>query len=316
MKKIILTIFCLIAINSFQAYAVDYQFLEPSVTKVIPNNTFGFSTTDNPTNNADWEKTLIYLMYLSVFALISFQGGKIAFIFLSPDSSPEKRVEGKKMLRKVIIAIVFIVILWPLIYFLRPEMLAVNLNLDRIISPANNYGIINGNNTNTNSEDTSTTRSVTGDTTNRKTLQNVGISINKNDCSPSQWRETKPSCTSLEELPDETINMLVSLKDDCGGDSCAIQLTGGTEPGHKTHGKGLYPVDLHCQGGSSVGCNDSSTKLYQFITGKNPGIGYGGIGKSYCYKGKAFGPYKGFYFCNENIETTSSKAYHWHVFKQ
>lgn len=89
-------------------------------------------------------------------------------------------------------------------------------------------------------------------------------------------------------MPSNVISMLLQLKSTCG---TSFQITGGTEPGHSTHGPGKSAVDVD---------NDSAalnTCIRKFPT--TPTLGF-------C---KATFSNFGFIFCDE--KDTS----HWHVFK-
>lgn len=67
----------------------------------------------------------------------------------------------------------------------------------------------------------------------RQILASAGISVN----SP------KPK-TSLEQMPSFVAIFLKKIKDDC---KCSVIVTGGTEPGHKTHGPRIAIFDLRQQ---------------------------------------------------------------------
>lgn len=70
-------------------------------------------------------------------------------------------------------------------------------------------------------------------------LESAGVQINNNGqpCTQGQTR----GCTNLNGLAEAAIQGLVGLKSDC---NCVIQITGGTESGHQTHGVGRAIVDL------------------------------------------------------------------------
>jgi hypothetical protein len=75
---------------------------------------------------------------------------------------------------------------------------------------------------------------------------NVFINHNNIPCTSSQMTESAPACTSLEGMPDETIQVIIDVSKACT--LCrTITVTGGTEPGHRTHGIGKYPADLSYQ---------------------------------------------------------------------
>ena len=102
----------------------------------------------------------------------------------------------------------------------------------------------------------------------RSLLSSLGIAINKsacrrdpnNVCADAQ----RENCTNVRCLPRTAIDRLRSLKRDSG---CSIILTGGTEPGHQTHGQCIAIVDLGL-----------SSCLNSYITSRASGhrdVGYG-----------------------------------------
>ena len=91
-----------------------------------------------------------------------------------------------------------------------------------------------------------------------------GIHTNRGDapCTEAQFSEKKPACTSLAYLPEETIQLLLSINSAC---KCTLVITGGTEPGHQTHGEGRRAVDLRL--GGPRGDPNNPDPLYVFIRG-------------------------------------------------
>ena len=69
-------------------------------------------------------------------------------------------------------------------------------------------------------------------------LGNGRITINHDNACPIGQTT---GCTNVAELPDLAINSLVALTESC---DCDLVITGGTEPGHETHGPGISIVDL------------------------------------------------------------------------
>jgi hypothetical protein len=119
----------------------------------------------------------------------------------------------------------------------------------------------------------------------RSILSGIGISINKPVCgSPSQ-----KNCTTVGSLPENTLSMLRSLRSTCGG---TIEITGGTESGHASHGPGKNPVDIHIGGVVLDTCIRGFTK---------------GTSRNFC---KSTYTNFGYTFCDE-LNTDP----HWHVFK-
>lgn len=77
-------------------------------------------------------------------------------------------------------------------------------------------------------------------------LAPIKTNYNNTPCTEAQFNEKKPSCTSLAFMKEETIQMLLKLNSSCIG--CTIVITGGTEPGHTSHGENMRPVDLRLTG--------------------------------------------------------------------
>ena len=124
---------------------------------------------------------------------------------------------------------------------------------------------------------------------NRQALSSNGITVNKNPCTAAEMAQSKPSCTNLTDIPQSVLSMLIQLKTTCPNSTVVV--TGGTEPGHVSHGPGKSAVDLR------IGTGALDTCIQKFNTGPT---------LNYCtatYTGL------GFVFCNEK------GTGHWHVFK-
>ena len=129
---------------------------------------------------------------------------------------------------------------------------------------------------------------------NLQALNAAGISINHNNvpCTAAQMVPATPSrippCTSVDQLPQASISMLVSLRNACG---CTVLLTGGTEPGHSTHGVGRNAVDLN-----------KNTTLDNFIRANGT------------MRDQTHYVWGGFTFYDEAVgATTNTTGVHWHV---
>ena len=118
-----------------------------------------------------------------------------------------------------------------------------------------------------------------------KSLPSNGISVNKAVCSSP----TQRGCTTVGGWPPSTFSMLTELRSNCKG---SIQVTGGTEAGHSSHGPGLSPVDIALNDETLNSC------IRGFPVAANPG---------FCYA--AFRNF-GYVFCDER-----SADRHWHAFK-
>jgi hypothetical protein len=127
----------------------------------------------------------------------------------------------------------------------------------------------------------------------------IKTNYNNVPCTEAQFGEAKPTCTSLAYMPLESINLLLYLNSQCG---CVLVVTGGTEPGHLSHGENRRPIDLRI--GGSRGDPNNSDKLYQFV--KNSASNKLGP-SSNCFERYLL---NGFTFCDEK----PPNAQHFHVY--
>jgi hypothetical protein len=134
--------------------------------------------------------------------------------------------------------------------------------------------------------DTERQNSINGDAVIRAQLNTLGISVNKNVCTtPSQT-----DCTIVGRMNPSTITMLQSLRSTCTGN---IEVTGGTEAGHSSHGPNKTPVDVGMRNSTLNSCIEGFPK--------GPDVG------KWCKR--TFSKF-GYIFCDEN-----SGDAHWHIYK-
>lgn len=311
----------------------NYILLEPSVSQ-LPGNLLASTNGKVTIGNNIGDVTSFVFVTLVVASLVAavFMVMRGSFTRMTTDSI-YKHTEGNEMIGRAVFGLLAVLTMYLTILTINPDMLRKGLSLEnyKTTGSAIDKAVIQATTPSTPIiQDTlNTPGTVVGDTTNRLTLKNAGFCsnhpVNGNcmgvDCNSTQWGESNPACTSFEELPQSTVDMLLSLKSDCGessgGSNCPITITGGTEPGHSTHGKGRSPVDLRCFSAIN-GCDFAGTdtkNLFNFITTKlnknNLSVGQVVmIGqKSISYCNNIYGPYKGsFFFCDEK-----SAEPHWHV---
>ncbi len=118
-----------------------------------------------------------------------------------------------------------------------------------------------------------------------RSLPNGGITVNKNVCQAP----TLTQCTTVGGWPAETPSMLATLRQTCGGN---IEVTGGTEAGHSSHGPGRTAVDLSLNDSTLEAC------IRSFPVGPQ---------KSFC---RVTYIKFGYLFCDE------LGVRHWHVYQQ
>ena len=133
-------------------------------------------------------------------------------------------------------------------------------------------------------------------------LSPSGIHTNYQDaaCTEAQLNQKSgiPSCSSLAFMKQETIQMLLKLHDAC---KCTIIITGGTEPGHITHGEGKRAVDLRL--GGPRGDVNNNDQLYAFL--RSAATNKYGPDRN-CFEKFVWG---GFKFCDEKPPNSQ----HFHV---
>ncbi len=141
------------------------------------------------------------------------------------------------------------------------------------------------------------------------------VSINKQPCTAAQMTETKPKCTNVAGIPDGTIDFIKNLSSACG---CQVLISGGTEPGHKTHAANAPIFDLRLSHNQATNVGD---KLYNLIKGGDPNTPTGDallkndVGCQNCvmsFAGNKAWLYDGYYFTDEK----SAPERHWHVCRE
>jgi hypothetical protein len=132
-----------------------------------------------------------------------------------------------------------VMLLWLIIYTVNRGLLIGDIDLTRL-SSVGGTNINSINNTGAQNQTSTTNTNTAGQSEQeaRAYFANLNISINNQACASGQTT----NCTNVAGLPQSTLSMLQSLRSNCP--SCVLVITGGTEPGHASHGVGLRPVDL------------------------------------------------------------------------
>jgi hypothetical protein len=105
----------------------------------------------------------------------------------------------------------------------------------------------------------------------RQQLAQAGVTINHNPCPTGS---SGSGCTNVAGMRPATVAQIIAIKEACG-DSCNVQVTGGTEPGHAaglySHSTG-YKVDLALN--ATLNAYLESLTSAGIRTGDNPGPAY------------------------------------------
>jgi hypothetical protein len=152
--------------------------------------------------------------------------------YMSTDAFTGKS-EAKETIQNAIWGLFLIISAWLILYTINPKLVEFNLNIPiQTISSAITGGTDSSGGTPMTLEEIAAHNQI------YRQLKLADVGTNAGPCLQGQGY----GCTNLNGLPENTIQGLISLKNDCG---CIITITGGTEPGpHTTHGVGIPVVDL------------------------------------------------------------------------
>jgi len=154
--------------------------------------------------------------------------------------------EGKKYITDAIVGLLLILSSWIILVTINPNMVNFSLILPKPKVIPDAGGIIPGGGTPGNGRiypgyPLSDVQLAENART-LKTLQDANIGIN-NGGTPCTNPAVTSGCTNVYQLPGQAINGVIALKN-APGCNCNVQITGGTEGGHETHGPGLPRLDL------------------------------------------------------------------------
>lgn len=217
--------------------------------------------------------------------------------FVRMQASHQAVTKSNAIIKRTTIGLLGVICFYAAVYTLNPDLLTGNVGLEKLFvkSPTSTVPSAStststpssGPSIPKNNDDPDGWNAIKNDDAIRKqlaALPNGGVTVNKKVCTVP----TQTGCTTVGGWPPSTLTMLAELRSACGG---KIQITGGTEAGHSSHGPGRRPAD--------IGFNDDTLNkcIRSFPAGPSA---------SFCYK-----TYQkfGFIFCDE---INSNR--HWHVY--
>lgn len=263
MRKIILkmgtfAILAIIVLPAIRALAAnEYTVLAP-----LPGTTLS----DCPPGSTDCKTTLqkylpgvfnLAIGLSAAFAVLMIVIG--GFQYMSTDAIQGKS-NGKQRIKNAIYGLVLVIGAWLILYTINPNLLELNLNIEKVATIAGPTGVTLGGELSAGTGSKREGYSLSQDQVNTNTAMvndledNYNITVN-NDGQPCTTGGTS-GCTNLVGLPDAAYSGVKELEKDCG--DCGIIITGGTEGGHASHGPNLPVLDL----------STNNTDLNAFI--KNP----------------------------------------------
>jgi hypothetical protein len=231
---------------------MEYKSLEPTIFKSVGGDAPKF---DGASPSLFTSTSFLYTLFFVVIVVVASTKYAQAGLFRM-EASQRGITNSNEIFKKTTLGLVGVFSLWLILATVNKDLLSGNVGLDALrageFGGGGATGVIPEVNPTGEGMKPST---VSGDEASaRKKMSDVGIGWNNEPCTEAQMKESKPSCTNLGGLPEETLNMLITLKRGC---SCEVTITGGTEPGHRSHGVGKRPVDLRLR--------SESDSLYQYV---------------------------------------------------
>ncbi len=182
------------------------------------------------------------LIVIGAIFMIGFGG----FTYMASAGNTSMIKKGKGMITDAIIGLVVALLIWLVLNIINPDL--VNLSIDPLpgvsFDPASTGATTADQNSQGGGAATGTFAAklysggnVYTDERARAYLVENSVSVNKANCtSPSQT-----NCTSLEQWPTVMAGTAVGIRRNC---NCEVVVTGGTEAGHATHGRGRAAMDM------------------------------------------------------------------------
>ena len=210
-------------------------------------------------------------LVIGIAAALAFVMLTLGGITYATSDAITGKSQGKEWIENAIWGLMLVIGAYVILYTINPQILNFTLTLPRPqIASSTATAVVT----------TMTPQEIADDQAVRARL--IGINVNAGACTQGQIG----GCTNLNGLHERAVQGLIGLKSACG---CAITITGGTEPGHATHGVGRPIVDLADNGltawleskkliritgvvkGAQVKMpSDTATMVYE-PTGGNPG---------------------------------------------
>ena len=228
---------------------MEYQSLEPTIT-----NSLGIEkpTFNNSSPSLFTSTSFLYTLFFVVIVVVAASRYAQAGLFRM-EASERGIKNSNEIFKKTTLGLLGVFALWLILSTINKDLLTGNVGLDKLRATKGVSGGGGGGTTvlkpssardnppiPANNDDPVGWEAIRNDSTIRAQLRNLangGITVNKTVC----INPTQKSCTTVGGLPPETISMLTQLRSTCSGE---IEITGGSEAGHSSHGPGKTPVDL------------------------------------------------------------------------
>ncbi len=259
--------------------ATSYTNLEPAFTEALSSKPLSFDAAQavSTANTFDFLFVSSITLILGAAAVMYIIAGGWRI-----EASERGMRKSNETFKRVTLGLIGVLSMFTVIYTINRDLLRGDVGLSRLSSITKGVGTA-GVVPVTQSPATPSTNG--SEQANRDALAAAGISVNKSPCTAAQLVQTNPngpppSCTNLADLGQSAITMLIQLKDYCPGSS--ITVTGGTEPGHKTHGPNKAVIDLRIGTEPLDGCIKNPSKFNKLPTPSGCNSAYSGLGFKFC----------------------------------
>ncbi len=231
MKKLSLLFLIPILVISFFSFTIETYALEDyTLLAPIEGLSKGDGTTDLTTYIKGAFNLAIIIGSMLAFVMITYGG----IIYATTDALAGKET-GRGYITDAIVGLLLVLSSWVILYTINPNMVSFDLSLIRPETPT--IGTVTPGVKMTAAEIAESDRV-------KAELGAGGVYPYRGPCESGQTT----GCVNLNGLPQNAIDGLLDLNQACNG--CGYTITGGTEGGHKTHGKGAPIVDLRRDNGS------------------------------------------------------------------
>ncbi|MBP7811358.1 MAG: hypothetical protein KA054_00740 [Candidatus Moranbacteria bacterium] len=168
------------------------------------------------------------IIVISAVFMISVGG----FLYLTSAGNTSRAGQAKGIITDAILGLILALVAYLVLYIINPDLVTLRLSsLSTSTIPASSSPT-----------GTAVPEVPSGDTYTHTdavaALSAAGIRVTSSgNCSDQNRKE----CTSLQNIPKNTIANIIALKEKS---NCSFNVTGGTETGHKSHGTGKPIVDV------------------------------------------------------------------------
>jgi hypothetical protein len=214
------------AVDGAMAQGIEYQPLE---------NVPGFEAETKSGSFVRYVESIYSLGIWIVGICAMFMLAVGGFMYMASAGNNASVNTAKGVMWDSVIGLVLALVSWLILYVINPDLVNVSFSTLNVggenVVPAAPSESVSGSSDPASGDTYTHSEAV-------KVLSSASIDVKSSGgCSDPD----NSSCTSLEGIPKEAVARLIGLKEKSG---CSFSVTGGTETGHKSHGKNLPRIDV------------------------------------------------------------------------